>query len=286
MAVQVSVVVPVRDGAASLPALLDSLSAQTLDRAAFETIVVDNASRDDTAAVARARGATVVTEPVPNRSRARNAGVRAAQAPLLAFTDADCVASPHWLAALLGCADRAPLVAGPVEVTTREPPSALERFETRWRFGQQAWVRDGWAATANLLVHRDAFEAIGGFDTAYRAIGEDADLCLRAARAGHALAYCEDALVLHAADTTLRPFLRRSFRHGYSVNQCFHRLGVGYRAWRDPAPALRGDAALALFGWSRGDFDQAEWRHMRRLARAGYAMRVAGSVWAELRRAR
>ena len=70
-----------------------ALEAQTLPRDAFEVVVVDNASRDATAAVARAAGAVVVHEPHANRSRARNRGIAAARAPLLAFTDADCTVS-------------------------------------------------------------------------------------------------------------------------------------------------------------------------------------------------
>src|SRR3954468_9462044 len=116
--VDVSVVVPVRDGAASLPRLLASLATQTIRRERFELIVVDNASRDASASIARRAGATVVSEPVPNRARARNAGVAASSARLLAFIDADCVASPEWLEGLVGCADRAPLVAGRVITTT------------------------------------------------------------------------------------------------------------------------------------------------------------------------
>src|SRR5439155_12779705 len=97
--VRVSVVIPVRDGAASLPPLLDALAAQTLRREEFEVIVVDNASTDGTADVARAAGARVVSEAIANRSRARNAGFAAAQTDLIAFTDGDCVPDPRWLEA-------------------------------------------------------------------------------------------------------------------------------------------------------------------------------------------
>jgi hypothetical protein len=80
----------------------------------------------------------------------------------------------------------------------------------------------------------------------------------------------------------VRPLLRRCFLHGYSVNQAFYRLGAGYRAWRDPVPALIGDRALRQIGHSQETFDPREWRRMARLARLGYGARVAGSIWAEL----
>jgi glycosyltransferase involved in cell wall biosynthesis len=282
----VSVIIPVRNGADTLPPLLRSLTEQTLAGDRFEVIVVDNDSSDGTAEVAEQHGATVVREPIANRSRARNAGAAAAHAPLFAFTDADCVARPGWLEALLGSADVAPLVAGEVELRVRPEPNGIERFEALWRFGQRSWVEQGWAATANLLVHREAFEAIDGFDTTWRHIGEDVDFCFRARAAGYALGYCADAVVEHVAEHEWRPFLRRLFLHGYSVNQAFYRHNAGYRAWRDPAPAIKGDRALASLGHSPDGFRAAEWRRMVRLARLGYAARIAGSVWAEVVRAR
>ncbi|MEA2457344.1 MAG: hypothetical protein QOC95_316, partial [Thermoleophilaceae bacterium] len=252
----------------------------------YEVIVVDNASRDATAEVARSHGARVVTEPRPSRARARNAGVAAAAADLIAYTDADCVADPGWLAAMAEALDRHEIVAGPVRVTTAEPPNAIERFESLWRFEQEHWVRDGWAATANLGIRRAVHDAIGGFDAAYRHIGEDADYCLRARQAGYPLAYAPDAAVEHYAEDALWPMLRRAFFHGYSVNQINRRLGVGYRAWRHPELVVRGGRALESLGVSPGALAPRERSSMRRLARTYYAMRLGGSVWAELQRAR
>jgi GT2 family glycosyltransferase len=279
-------VIPVRNGAASLPPLLDSLRRQTLALERFEVIVVDNASTDRTAAVAEAGGATVVTEAVANRSRARNRGIEAARADRLAFTDADCVASERWLEALLGCAGDAPLVAGPVEVTTGHPPTAVERLEAGWRFAQEHWVREGWAATANLCAERAALEAVGGFDPAYRQIGEDADLCVRARRAGFALGWCPGALVCHDAETSLGPVMRRAFRHGYGANQALRRVGTGHRAITDPRPALSGRAALEHLGIPGGGLDAAERRRLGRLARLAYVARMIGSLSYELQRLR
>jgi glycosyltransferase involved in cell wall biosynthesis len=129
----IAVVTTVRDGERALPGLADALDAQTL--CAFDWVVIDNASRDRTADVARARGATVVTEPRPGRARARNRGVAATRAQLLAFTDADCRPRPDWLARLGAQLERGePLVAGRVVVTTTATPNAIERFEKLWRF--------------------------------------------------------------------------------------------------------------------------------------------------------
>jgi GT2 family glycosyltransferase len=283
---EVSVIVPVRDGARSLPSLLDSLAAQELDDHRYEVIVVDNGSRDGTAEIAAALGARVVSEPRPNRSRARNAGARVARADAFAFIDVDCGATPRWLSALLDCRGRAPLVAGKVAIATRASPNAIERFESRWRFKQEAGVRQGWAATANLLVEREAFEAIGGLSATYRHIGEDVDFCLRARRAGFGLAFCESALVYHEAEHELSPVMRRAFFHGYSSVQVLRRLGVGHVAWRQPRLALSPQAALAFYGIDARSLHRRERWLNAGLAMSSYASRVAGSAWASVTRVR
>ena len=283
--VEVSVVIPARDAESAVRVLLGSLDSQTLPRERFEVIVVDNASRDDTAAVARGMGATVVTDPMPSRAGARNTGAGAARGDAIAFIDSDCVADPNWLAALLECGARGDLLAGRVVTTTRPGPNAVERFEARTRFGQEQWVAEGWAATANLLVPRALFEELGGFDASFRIAGEDADLCYRATAAGYRLAYCADAIVTHYAESELVPMLRRAFRLGHGAEQFNHRYGAGDRAWRRPG-LLRGDGTLAFTGIDAGSLSPGEQRRMRALARAGYAARMMGSLWATLERAR
>jgi len=280
----ISVVVPVRDGERTLPALLDALAAQSLDRDRFEVVVVDNASRDRTAALAREWGARVAFEPLPNRSRARNAGVAAARAEAIAFTDADCVPEPGWLEALHDGLTRQPLLAGPVRLLHGEPPNRIERLELLWRFRQREYVDElGWAATANVGVRREAFEAVGGFDPSYRGIGEDVDFGVRCGRAGYPIAWCAGAVVAHPIESTVSEIVRRGFRHGYASTQNRYRLGERYGRlhWRHPLPALRGDWALRRFG-----VEPAEHRELLRIARVEYGARVAGSAWALARRAR
>src|SRR5205085_1106951 len=89
----VSVVVPARDAARTLPATLAALHAQELDQP-FEVVVADAGSTDETAALARRAGARVADAGPVGPGEARNAGVAQASADLLAFTDADCRPAP------------------------------------------------------------------------------------------------------------------------------------------------------------------------------------------------
>lgn len=280
----ISVVIPVRDGAASLPRLLASLAGQTLAGDDFEVIVCDNGSRDGSGELARAAGATVVVEPSPGRARARNAGAARARGRSLAFVDGDCVAEPGWLEALAGCLERSPLAAGRVRLTAGEPPNRYERFDLAWRFRLERQVGQGFAASANLGVRRDAFQAIGGFDTSYRGIGEDVDLCLRAGERGFSLAACPDAVVSHPAEAALGPVVRRAARHGYANAQLRRRFAgrFGVGEWRHPGPLLRAGASLRHLGIEEGAVAPDDRRSLRLLARADYAARMAGGLWAEL----
>ncbi len=110
----VSVVVPARNDAAHLARCLRLLAAQT--RPPDEVVVVDNASQDGTADVARAAGARVVFEPVRGIPPAAAAGYDAARGDVVVRCDADSLPGPGWIAGLLAALGSRPdvvAVAGP-----------------------------------------------------------------------------------------------------------------------------------------------------------------------------
>ena len=271
--VQIAVIIPARDAERVLPATLAALEGQ----GAHEVVVVDNASRDATAAVALAAGARVVREPRPSRPRARNAGAAAASADAFAFLDADCVPDPGWLEALARCLEQAQIAGGRMAVEAPARPSRVERFDAAWRMRQEETIAEqGWSGSGNLGIRREVFDALGGFDERFTHAAEDVDLCLRAG----SVAFCPEAVVRHPPARTVRAVVARGARHGFGSTQLLHRTGgrIGRRDWRHPRPLLAGDWALRRFGLD----DPA----LRWVARADYAGRVAGSAWAELRRAR
>ncbi len=98
---QASVIIPAYNAAHILPRCLDALERQTLPRTAYEIIVVDDGSLDQTAVIATERGARLLEVGHAGAAAARNAGVEIAHAPIVVFTDADCEPAPDFLERVL-----------------------------------------------------------------------------------------------------------------------------------------------------------------------------------------
>jgi glycosyltransferase involved in cell wall biosynthesis len=94
---RVVAVLPALDEAEALPGVLRALGGAGVD----EIVVVDGGSRDGTAEVARAFGATVILEPRPGYGRACRTGAAASDACLIAFLDADGSDDPAYLPSLI-----------------------------------------------------------------------------------------------------------------------------------------------------------------------------------------
>src|SRR5262249_10655246 len=162
-----------------------------------------------------ATGAVVASSPVrlveerrvQSSYAARNCGVAASHAELLAFTDADCVPDPGWVRALATAFEdhRIGLAAGPIEAWRAE--RLVERYQAGRALRAERPVHHPvlpFAQTANAACPRVVFDAVGGFDAACT-FGGDLDFCWRVQRStGLRLAYEPTALVRHRHRTTWR----------------------------------------------------------------------------------
>lgn len=195
---QIAVVVPVRDAAETIDAALAAIAAQ-VGVVAFEVVVVDDGSGDGTPDLIAARHPAVRLIRRASglgAGSARNEGARATGAPLIAFTDADCEPAPDWLRSGVEALADADLVQGAVE-PLHEPEGAFDRTVRS--------NRPGLFETANLLVRRDLFESLGGFEdwivrgeSGARPIGEDVWFGWSATRAGARVKFDPSVLVRHA----------------------------------------------------------------------------------------
>ena len=201
MARSVDVIVPVKDD----PRVGDcvrALLAQDHPADLLRILVVDNGSAAPPLHLADLDPrVSVLSEPRPGSYAARNTAVRAAGGDVLAFTDSDCLPDPSWLSAAVRALDAgADVVAGRVEVYARDArrPSPVEAYEMVNAFRQDRTAALGWCVTANLVVARSTFDAVGAF-AADLPSGGDAEWCGRAAALGFRPTYVADAAVRHPA---------------------------------------------------------------------------------------
>lgn len=202
---RISVVIGTRNRAQLLRVTLEHLRQQAY-APGDEVIVVDNASTDETATVV-ARAATDF--PVPLRyfleqalgkSAAVNRGVNNARGDVLALTDDDVQVAPDWIASIrrvfsTGAVD---LAGGRVDPWWESSPPwwlRWQRPESRamlsplalLHYGEPQPLGERTAVGANLVVRRDVYEDLGGFNPdlgrqqGTLLCGEDHDFCMRAA---------------------------------------------------------------------------------------------------------
>ncbi|WP_432482797.1 glycosyltransferase family 2 protein [Kineococcus esterisolvens] len=197
----VDVVVPVKDDP-RLEACVRALLVQDHPAEKLRIVVADNGSREPRTDLADLDPrVTVLSEPRPGSYAARNAAVAVARGDVLAFTDSDTLPDPSWVSAAVRALEAgARVVAGRVRVYPRDArrPHPVEAFEVVNAFRQDRTVPRGFAVTANLVVPRDVFDAVGPFDADLPS-GGDAEWCGRAVAAGFPLTYVHDAVVRHPA---------------------------------------------------------------------------------------
>ena len=223
----VSVVVPVRNGAATIGELLHALEQQAPRPGPTEVIVVDNGSTDDTREVVAQHNVTLLTESTPGPSAARNCGLRHASGDVVVHTDADAVPSRRWLNELVAAFDDPSVVLAAGRTVSFPPATAAERyvaasalFETDLMIAREEFP---FAPSVNIAVRRAAAEAVGGWSEDMPT-GEDADFCHRvlAAYPG-SIAYRPAAVLMHhhrADDDALR---RQARDYGSGVARVYRR---------------------------------------------------------------
>jgi mycofactocin system glycosyltransferase len=222
---EVTVVIPVRDRHAELARCLAGL-AGTGQAEAPRVIVVDDGS-DDQAAIksaAAAAGASVLRRPVNGGpAAARNTGLAAADTPLVAFLDSDCVPSPGWLDALLPhFTDPAVGAVAPRILPHEAGHTWLARYEgasSTLDMGQRpSIVRPGsrvpYVPGAALVVRKEAAGA--GFVEDMQ-VGEDVDFVWRLGASGWRVRYEPAASMGHQHRVRLRQWFARRKDYGTSA---------------------------------------------------------------------
>jgi GT2 family glycosyltransferase len=275
--VSISVVVCTRNRAEKLANCLAHLADQTLDPSCYEILVVDDWSTDNTAEVLeRFPVRAIQNELKAGYAAARNLGVRATEASVIAFTDDDCVPDRRWLEELLRALEDPDVLA----VGGRIDPLRADRLLLRYYAANNPLAHNAYVPTptdrglgrlraylrasfrlrapesedvplfaitsANMAIRRSSFELLGGFDERYVLPGgEDEDLCLRLhrARPGALLRYSSQAVVAHDYDPRFRDAFRRARAYGAAS-------AIGYLTRGDRLPAIFPFPILILLSFA------------------------------------
>jgi glycosyltransferase involved in cell wall biosynthesis len=212
-----TVLLCVRNGAATLERQLDALSRQEFD-GDWELVVVDNASDDGTRAIVsgwmdRFPQLRVVDESLVGTNWARNRGVRESCSDIIVLCDADDEVSRTWLRSMVAGLARFDLVGGRLDPDHINEPTA-PRAACIQRHGLPSVFRWEYAVGASLGFRRDVYDAIDGFDTAFAFGSDDADFCIRAQIAGYSIGFVPSAVVDYRVRHTARGVMRQRFSYG------------------------------------------------------------------------
>ena len=283
---KLSIILPTYNRAPSLKGAIEALLRQTADPASYEVIVVDNNSNDGTSELvgtlpdSRVR---LVHEVRQGLSFARNAGLDAARAPLVAFTDDDVEVAPDWVDTIISVLEERPDVEG-----------MGGRVLPVWERGRPAWLtREHWAPLAlqdhgderrvfssdqpigligaNVAFRREVFDRVGRFSPVVQRVKngigstEDHELLTRLYSAGGRMLYHPLLMVLaHVQPDRCNRAYHRRWHEGHGRFHALMRVPEDERSSISPMgipghlvrSALR-DAALWLRAAVSADWDNA-----------------------------
>lgn len=227
------------DSAQVLPACLSALAGEGV-----KAIVVDNASGDGSVEIASRQGAQVLRNARnEGYGRANNRGARAAATPFVLIVNPDLEVQPGAVAALLAAAEAypdaaafAPRLVEPSGRVFLQPRSLLSPEHLNQ--AARITLPDGDACLpflsgACLLLRREVFLGLGGFDPAIFLFYEDDDLCRRLREAGHALIHVDGAAARHGRGKSSAPSPQRRFTARWHLAWSEHHVA---RKWGLPVP--------------------------------------------------
>lgn len=259
-------------------------------------VVVDNASSDASADEAERAGAVVLRlpentgfGPACNRGAGDVPGLPAAEAFLFLNPDAALVDGERSLEALLAELDADPRLAAvaPALEGDGQEPFQLRRLPTLGSLAREAllvnrllprnrgFLRERYLdrdrsvpfdveqpAAAALLVRRDVFEEVGGFDPAFApAWFEDVDLCAKILESGYRIRFVPAARASHVGGTTMRALPYDDYLPLYTRNLLRYlrrHAGLPTRAGARLVLAAGALLRLALLPLARGDHARPE----------------------------
>jgi glycosyltransferase involved in cell wall biosynthesis len=238
----ISVILPVHNRADVLGRAIQSVLDQTLRD--FELVIVDDGSKDESVPVARSFDDPRIQVVELGRNRggnvARNTGVRAARAPLIAFLDSDDTYLPEKLERVVAQFQSSPDMELLVDSFIKVQPSGARVtrknpvIRDRELFRRALFTRVLWKATPSISARKTAIERAGMFDEALRRL-QDFDFLIRASEVANCASTDEvlwvkywDANAISAQDNMIPANVELVRRHPEYLRTQAYRPGLAY----------------------------------------------------------
>jgi O-antigen biosynthesis protein len=260
---RMSVIVCSHNGGGTLRDCFEGLSR--LDYPDYEVIVVDDGSTDGVIAIAGDYGFRLIRTPNRGLGSARNTGLEAATGEIVAYIDDDAYPDPHWLrylaASFAGSSHAGiggPNIAPPGQGTIADCVAASPGRPIHVLLSDDEAEH---IPGCNMAFRRDALAAVGGFDSRFRAAGDDVDVCWRLQQGGWTLGFSPAAMVWHHARNSIRAYWKQQSGYG-SAEAVLERKwpekynGAGHHEWRG---RLYGDAGPRALWPRRHRIYQGVW---------------------------
>lgn len=217
----VSIVIGVYNGADKIGKCLQSMLDQTYPKDAYDVIVVENGSTDNTIEVVKQYPVRLYQSEVRGLARARNLGIAQSSAEIIVTTDADCYADPNWLAELtLPYQDpQVGGVGGAILAYKSGERNNIEQFSedysplVNFQSGDNEFLPR--LCGAHASYRREDILHIGGY-TPWMITGEDVDIAWRIQlQTGKKLVYAPKAVIYHHHRSTRAGLARQYRQYGF-----------------------------------------------------------------------
>jgi GT2 family glycosyltransferase len=218
---RVSVVVCSCNGGRTLEQCLRSLAR--LNYPDYEVLVIDDGSTDNTSAIAARFPVRCIRTENGGLSAARNLGIDESAGEIVAFLDADAYVDADWLFHLVTALEEhgADAVGGPNLSPSDDP--FLAQCVDHAPGNPTHVLRDDVFAEhvpgCNMAFRKSSLRAIGNFDAAHRAAGDDVDVCWKLLARDRRIAFAPGGFVWHHRRATVRAFLKQQKGYGYAESQ-------------------------------------------------------------------
>ncbi|MGQ9531116.1 MAG: glycosyltransferase, partial [Candidatus Bathycorpusculaceae bacterium] len=233
---RVSVIVPVKNGAAYIKELLDSLMHVDYDRDKLEIIVVDGNSTDNTREIVSEYPVKLLLEERAGLNAARNTGIKNSNGEIIAFTDADCIIPKNWIKGMIenfqnpqvGC------VGGNIigyynnflSQYADESLIPVMRIFKKRELLDSVKPPQKYPAGCNMAIRRNAIKKVGLFDEGIKYGFDEDELVERICREGYKMVLDPAVIVKHKHRPTLRELLRQNFSYGRGLSLMLRKMGI------------------------------------------------------------